>query len=150
MKAFFHDLINYNHHFNQAITTVVDGKTEKVSEKAFQLLSHIINVHQIWNLKIQLGQAPFDPWQVHPKNDLKELDRQNFELSNQLLEAYALTHSIQWSTKNGQVFTNTLQDIFFQIINHSTYHRGQIATEFRQIGLEPLLSDFIYYKMTNG
>ncbi|QLH28398.1 MAG: hypothetical protein HWD63_02710 [Candidatus Parvibacillus calidus] len=39
-----------------------------------------------------------------------------------------------------------MKDIIFHIINHSTYHRGQIAMEFRQSGLEPLNTDYIFYK----
>jgi len=28
-------------------------------------------------------------------------------------------------------------------VNHATYHRGQIATFFRQLGLKPIGTDFI-------
>ena len=31
------------------------------------------------------------------------------------------------------------------LVNHSTYHRAQIALVFRQIGLEAVNTDFITY-----
>lgn len=53
---------------------------------------------------------------------------------------------IDYENTEGRLFTNTLQDMLFHIINHSTNHRGQIAMDFRVNGLEPLASDYIHYK----
>jgi uncharacterized damage-inducible protein DinB len=150
MKPFFKELLQYNHYFNQAVITVLTDNPEKISEKCSKLLSHILNVHQIWNLKIQPGEPSFDSWEVHEIQGLKDIDRKNFEFSNHLLETHELTNVIKYATKNGQFFANNIQDILFQIINHSNYHRAQIATEFRQCGLEPILTDYIYYKMIKG
>jgi uncharacterized damage-inducible protein DinB len=33
----------------------------------------------------------------------------------------------------------------FAQLNHSSYHRGQIATLLRQLGAEPLNTDFLSY-----
>jgi uncharacterized damage-inducible protein DinB len=40
--------------------------------------------------------------------------------------------------------SNLIQTIY-QVIMHSTYHRGQINKEIRKIGGEPPLTDFIYW-----
>jgi uncharacterized damage-inducible protein DinB len=37
----------------------------------------------------------------------------------------------------------TLGETILQVILHSTYHRGQIATRLRELGGEPPLTDFI-------
>jgi uncharacterized damage-inducible protein DinB len=39
----------------------------------------------------------------------------------------------------------TYQDIFQHVINHSTYHRGQINQILRINDIEPVVIDFIYY-----
>jgi uncharacterized damage-inducible protein DinB len=31
------------------------------------------------------------------------------------------------------------------IVNHSTYHRGQLTTLLRQLGAQPCATDFLYY-----
>ena len=67
-----------------------------------------------------------------------------------ILDTIELSQPVQYVTGKGQTFSNSLHEILFQVINHSTYHRGQIATEFRQSGLEPLLTDYIFYKMSNA
>jgi uncharacterized damage-inducible protein DinB len=84
---------------------------------------------------------------MHQIEDLQEIDTKNYEDSILVVDQFELGQTIQYSTKTGQIFNNNVRDILFQVINHSTYHRGQIATEFRQSGLEPLLTGYIYYKM---
>lgn len=53
---------------------------------------------------------------------------------------------IGYKTSKGDAFQNTVKDILFHIINHSTYHRGQIAANCKEYGIEPLMSDYIFYK----
>ena len=146
MKTFFKELFQYNNHFNQKIISVLNENPEKVSEKSIKLLSHILNSHRVWNCKFQPGQLSYSPWDIHPIQDCFEINKKNFEQSTLILDKFELNQIIQYSTSKGQLFNNSVRDILFQVINHSTYHRGQIATEFRQSGLEPLLTDYIYYK----
>ena len=148
MKTFFKELFHYDNHFNQEIISVLTENPDRASEKCIKLLSHILNVHQIWNCKFQPGQLPYGRWEIHQIKDSREIDRKNFEQSIFILDKFELNQTIQYSNSKGQIFNNSVRDILFQVINHSTYHRGQIATEFRQSGLEPLLTDYIYYKMT--
>jgi uncharacterized damage-inducible protein DinB len=44
------------------------------------------------------------------------------------------------------MFSNTIKDILFHMINHSTHHRAQIAMDMRNNKLEPLPLDYIFYK----
>ncbi|MNR31393.1 DinB family protein [compost metagenome] len=65
-----------------------------------------------------------------------------------IIDEFDLDLPINYSLSTGKMFTHSIRDILFQIINHSTYHRGQIATEFRQCNMEPILTDWIVYKMS--
>jgi uncharacterized damage-inducible protein DinB len=31
------------------------------------------------------------------------------------------------------------------VVNHSTYHRGQVAAKLRRLGVEPAATDFIFW-----
>jgi len=146
MKTFFKELFQYNNHFNQKIISVLIENPEKATKKCIELLSHILNAHQIWNCKFQTEQLPYEPWKIHQMKNFSEMDRNNFEHSILILDKFDLSQIIQYKNSKGQTFYNSARDILFQIINHSTYHRAQIATEFRQSGLEPLLTDYICYK----
>ena len=50
------------------------------------------------------------------------------------------------TNSKGETFSNKIKDILFHIINHSTYHRAQIATDLKQNGIEPINTDYIFYK----
>ena len=118
----------------------------KVSEKCLSLQSHTINAHKIWNAKIIPIENIYERWQLHPINNLAKLDNENFHTSMLILEQFDINAIVNYSNSKGQVFDNSVRDILFQIINHSTYHRAQIATEFRLSGVEPLMTDYIFYK----
>ena len=147
MKTFFQELFQYNHHFNREILAVLNKNAASAAEKCTTLFSHMLNAHQIWNGRILADQPPFGSWDIHPIQDLAEIDKKNFEQSMFILDNFELSQIIQYTNSKGKVFNFSIRDVLFQAINHSTYHRGQIATIFRQSGLEPLLTDYIYYKM---
>lgn len=146
MKHFFKELFEYNHHFNHKLFDAFIVNQDKTSEKAVKLYNHVLNAHQIWNNRIDPKQATFGVWELHPIQDLKDIDKTNFEQTLQILDRFDLNERINYSNSKGQTFNNSVRDLFFHVINHSTYHRGQIATEFKQYGLEPLVTDYIFYK----
>jgi len=146
MKQFFKELTEYSHHFNQKLIEVFIDNPDKISEKAEKLYNHILNAHQIWNNRIDPKQAVFGAWELHPVQDLKGIENINYEHTLQILNEYDLKLIINYSNSKGQLFSNSIQDMLFHIINHSTYHRGQIATEFKRQGLEPLVTDYIFFK----
>ena len=146
MKPFFKELFEYSHHFNQQLFDIYTAIPDKTSEKSVQLFNHILNAHQIWNNRIDPKQPTFDVWQIHDTQDLKEIDKANYNQTVKILGAFDLDEIISYSNSKGQAFRRNIRDILFHVINHSTYHRGQIATEFKQHGLEPLVTDYIFYK----
>jgi len=46
----------------------------------------------------------------------------------------------------GEKLANNIKDIVVHVINHSTYHRAQIALLVRQSGGEPAKTDYIVYQ----
>jgi uncharacterized damage-inducible protein DinB len=42
-------------------------------------------------------------------------------------------------------YTNNVETIMIHLVNHSSYHRAQIAILLRQKGMEPVNTDFITY-----
>lgn len=147
MKEFFGELFAYNHHCNQKLVEVFTGNPDKISGKAVKLFNHILNAYQIWNNRIDPQHPIHSSWELHNTQELKSIDQLNYEQSLHILNKLDLNGIINYKTMKGQPLSNSIRDILFHIINHSTYHRTQIATEFRQNGLEPLVSDFVYYKI---
>lgn len=150
MKSFLKELFEYSHHFNQKLADIFNDNADKASERSLTLINHILNSHHIWNSRINQQQASFGVWDMHDLRDLKSLDKTNYEQSLQILDKSDLDKVIGYKTSKGQPFSNSVRDILFHVINHSTYHRGQIAAEFRQNGLEPVVTDYVFYKRSGS
>lgn len=146
MKPFFKELFEYSLHYNQKLADLFVAHANKAPEKALQLYNHILNAHHIWNHRIEGKKPDVGVWELNPLEKLKTMDQANFTQSVQILEKMELEEVIHYSTSKGIPFQSSVREILFHVINHSTYHRGQIAMEFRQQGLEPLATDYIFYK----
>jgi len=146
VKVFFNQLFDYNFYCNKKLIELCSA-TEDIPEKSMELFSHLLNAHQIWNSRI-LGEInKIDVWQIHPVvvwGDIHyENQRSSFDITS---NADDFEKRIDYENSEGRLFTNTLQDILFHIINHSTHHRAQIMMNLRQNNIEPLPLDYVFYK----
>ncbi|GAB2791735.1 hypothetical protein GCM10027275_40730 [Rhabdobacter roseus] len=144
MKSFFKNLFEYNTHSNQALIQRVLELTPP--EKSHRLLSHILNAHHVWNHRMLSQPSTLEIWGVLAPEIMLATDEANHAQTEAILETFYFWEPISYTNSKGEAFRNTVQDILFHIVNHSTYHRAQIATDFREQGLEPLPTDYIFYK----
>jgi uncharacterized damage-inducible protein DinB len=56
-----------------------------------------------------------------------------------------LAHVISYVNLKGETFAYPLRRMLQHVVNHSSYHRGQIATLLRQLGATPLSTDLLLY-----
>lgn len=145
IKDFFKDLFHYNHASNQRLWDTFQTHTGKTSDRALALYSHIVNAHQIWNNRIDKRITAFGVWDLHTLAACRDINQANFEHTLQILDALDLNTIIHF-TMRGKACSKKASDLLFHVINHSTYHRAQIATDFRQSNIEPLNTDFILYE----
>lgn len=146
MKTLFRSLFEYHHSVNQQLWEAMNTHPDKTSEKARRLYNHILNGHQIWNNRIEKREAAFDVWDMHTLQACKDIDKANYVHTMDIIDRFDLHDVIEHPKIKGKPFRKKISEILFHIVNHATYHRGQIATEFRQGGLEPLMTDFIFHE----
>ena len=146
MNSFFKELFSYSYDCNQNLSAIFLEQADKTSEKSVKLFSHLLNAHQIWNNRIDFIERPFAVWEEHPFQSFQKLNQVNFDHTISLLDRFELDEKIIYKNSKNETFSNSVRDILFHIINHSTYHRAQIATEFKQSLIEPMSSDYIFYK----
>jgi len=145
MKEKLIDLFEYTFHFNKEIIKVIAENLGKVDEKTISLINHTLNAQQIWNSRI-LGEQTFEVWQINPFETLEEINQRNFEKSIEIINNFDPDQKINYQNSRGADFENTVFEMLFQVINHSTYHRGQINSLLKQNGIDPILTDYIFYK----
>lgn len=146
MNSFFKQIFEYHHHFNQKLIGEIKNHFNKLPERSFPLFCHVLNAHQIWNARI-LGHVPsVTVHQVNPIDSCSSMDKDNYVNTLKILDTIALDKVITYKTSKGDEYSNTVQDILFHVGNHSTHHKAQIISDFRQSGIAPLVTDYIFYK----
>lgn len=143
---FFKELFEYNCSANKALLKLFQDHEGKISEKSIQLLNHLLNAHQIWNERILDTKNACDVWEIRPLHLLDEINETNHYQTQEILKNLTLDDVKHYKTSKGIDFSNSIRDIVFHIINHSNYHRAQIATDVKQNGIEPINTDYIFYK----
>jgi uncharacterized damage-inducible protein DinB len=56
-----------------------------------------------------------------------------------------LTIPVHYRISSGEDFTNHLEDLLQHLVNHGTYHRGNISAMLRQQGHQGHSTDYIYF-----
>ncbi len=67
------------------------------------------------------------------------------------LTADALLRRIAYINTKGERWEYALRHMLVHVVNHSTYHRGQITTMLRQLGATPVATDLLaFYDDVSG
>jgi uncharacterized damage-inducible protein DinB len=61
------------------------------------------------------------------------------------MDATWLAASCSYKDLKGKAHKTPVGDILVHVMNHGTYHRGQIATCLRERGVDPARTDYIVY-----
>jgi uncharacterized damage-inducible protein DinB len=113
-------------------------------------LGHIVAAEWVW-LRRWRGESPvaMPAWVV--ESGLPELEDHLAAVQSDREDYLAgltdpdLDRAIEYRTLAGKAQVNRLGDMIRHLVNHSTYHRGQVATQLRQLGATPPTTDLIAY-----
>jgi uncharacterized damage-inducible protein DinB len=151
-----HQYGTYNTWANKALALWLGQLSEEKSEQSIEssftsikkTISHIWSAEFLW-LKVLQGESYQDNPAKQFQGSLEEMLNLWLEASSQL-EAYILEQSSEELSKPHSLGADrepvSVEQILQHTLNHSTYHRGQLITMGRQLGLEnPPRTDFIHY-----
>lgn len=119
-------------------------------------LVHILSAEWIWLSRWQ-GHSPTgvpDSWDVSTLDALRarwsEVEQNQRAFLSELTEA-ELGRTISYRNTKGEPFEQTMGQMLRHVVNHSTYHRGQVITLLRQLGAEAPTTDLIlFYREKNS
>lgn len=146
MKKYFIKLYTYNQWANRRVLKAI--VSQKVSdEKVLSLFSHQMAANYLWLHRIKgLDPPPYELWKTYPNDQLADMVE---EVSALWLSFIAETDNfdkvLKYKNYVGDYYENNVEHIMMHLVNHGTYHRGQIALRMRQCGYEPVNTDFITY-----
>jgi uncharacterized damage-inducible protein DinB len=125
---------NMNSSFNSVRDTVV----------------HLYGAEWAWNERFH-GRSPSallsgagfpDLASIGPK--LLEMDQYYIDFVSKQTQQ-DLDRVFHYKSFSGEEFSNPLWQSLHQVSNHATYHRGQVVTMLRQLGVKPVSTDLIMY-----
>jgi uncharacterized damage-inducible protein DinB len=130
-----------------------DAWTQSIASSFTSLRStfaHIAGAEFVW-LQRWMGEknAPVPTWyDAPPASHLREIfaaiDAQRRDFLARLSED-DLQQPLEYNDIKGEACRYLLGDALYHVANHSTYHRGQVVTQLRQLGANPPATDFIVF-----
>lgn len=117
-------------------------------------LAHIMLAEWLW-LERWMGRSPAFPPSDFP--DLASIRARWQKIESDLLNFVStlapadLDRVVEYKNTKGTAFSNPMRQMLQHVVNHGTYHRGQITTMLRQLGATPSATDLIaFYREQAG
>lgn len=146
MKRYFQKLYHYNVWATDRILKCLkrQGVTD---EKILTLMGHILAAQFLWLHRIK-GLPPPNV-KLWGSYTLAQLLVMAEDAGKQWIEYVETTEDfdreLTYTNYINEPYTNNVEMIMIHLVNHSSYHRAQIAMLLRQKGMEPVNTDFITY-----
>jgi uncharacterized damage-inducible protein DinB len=115
-----------------------------------ETFAHIIFAEWIW-LRRWLGESPTGAPSWVASQTVNQLQGTLSEVQSdrsgllERLEDAGLDGLVRFRDTEGDEYTHALGDLMRHVVNHSSYHRGQAATQLRQLGEVPPGTDLVLY-----
>jgi uncharacterized damage-inducible protein DinB len=113
-------------------------------------LAHICGAEWVWHERFQ-GNSPSTLPDLSMLKTVPELRVYWSEQESELLAFVSrlaqtdLDRVMEYRTLKFGVYRNPLWQSMQHVVNHGTYHRGQVTTLLRQLGATPLLTDLMHF-----
>lgn len=143
-----------NHRGLDAAAELTDEQFTKPLGSSFSsvrdTLAHIFGAEWVWLERFQ-GRSPSslpDATQFPTLESLRERwSEHELRLLNFVkgLTPQDLARVMEYKTLKFGVYRNPLWQSMQHLVNHGTYHRGQVTTLLRQLGAQPLSSDLMHF-----
>jgi uncharacterized damage-inducible protein DinB len=131
------------------------GRTEDY-QSCLDLFAHLMICRRLWLYRS--GNAESGPTTIEEifptATERAELDERLQSMADDWrpyldqLDHAELGRRFDYSTTEGDRFTNSVEEILTQLFGHAWHHRGQIMALVRRCGGEPVACDYVYSTRT--
>jgi len=112
--------------------------------------AHIYGAEWVWLERFQ-GRSPSSLPDAAEFQSVASLREKWVELEARLhkfvgsLTQEDLNRILEYKTLKFGLYSNPLWQSMQHVVNHGTYHRGQVTTLLRQLGAQPVLTDLMHF-----
>ncbi len=146
MLNYFETIYRYNEWANERVLDCI--RTQDIrDERIYSWFAHSLVAQLVWLNRILLKPAPgYKLWGTYDLGQLITLMGEANRGWNEFVQSgKSFDPILQYSNNAGDKFSNQISMIMIHVVNHGTYHRGQIAARIRELGYEPVNTDFIMW-----
>jgi uncharacterized damage-inducible protein DinB len=154
----FRDLYAYNAWANDRIFGAVGGLSQGEVARDLgssfpsirETLAHLVSSEWIWLTRWR-GTSPTGIPASWDLSTLEALEGRWRAVDGELrayvdgLSQEDIRRTVVYRNTTGQEFAAPLQQLLRHVVNHSTYHRGQVVTMLRQLGAEGVATDLVQF-----
>ncbi len=119
----------------------------------YETIAHTIGVEKLWFKRMNGVQKPaFEEFNVETAQKAKEaflLLHAEMELYFASLTEETWQEQLPYYNTKGDAFRHSREEMLFTLINHGSYHRGQLTSFLRQFGHSGIAIDYIYFPQEN-
>ena len=120
-----------------------------------ETLVHILGAEWIW-LRRWKGTSPPALLSAAEFQDLDsikarwpEVEGEQMEFVSQITDG-SLKEPLKYVNLKGQAYQYPLGRVMQHLVNHGSYHRGQVTNFLRQLGAQPVATDLLVYFDVDG
>ncbi|MFC7686849.1 DinB family protein [Ureibacillus sp. GCM10028918] len=115
-------------------------------------IGHILAADETWFLRMQEKANDIQIITAKSIRNIEDIERESFvlysDLRNYLLHKN-IESQIDYKNTKGEQFRNSISEMIQHMVNHGTYHRGNVAAMIRQMGYERVATDYLKYVRTS-
>lgn len=150
------ELFNYNYWARdrqlKVCATLTEDKFKHPLGGSFSSLRdtlvHMVAVERLW-LERWRGKTPQSLLRPEEFPTLPSVQQYWYEVEREMREYMSnlneevIEQSVTCVSTRGHTWTYTLWRMMLHLLNHQSYHRGQVTTLLRQLGVQPAKVDFL-------
>jgi uncharacterized damage-inducible protein DinB len=131
MKDFFVGRFEHDYYLTKTCIDFFELNEDCVTPFVKKSICHLLNIHHIWNCRLQHVVPESEPWDQFPVHDLEKLHRNNFLTTIDILETIDSSDKQHTDAIIPRGMDKETQEILFHMLQHANYHRAQIILELR-------------------
>jgi uncharacterized damage-inducible protein DinB len=150
MATQFDQLLQYTVWANDTVLSLLEKYGAEAPASSVRLMSHIVNAQSTWLVRANHVAPVVGIWDEHDLATCRRLNAETLEGFRTVLDSpeFDPRRKVGYKNSAGKAFETTLNDMLLHVFTHGGYHRGQIAMQLRQQGLEPVNTDYIMWVRT--
>jgi uncharacterized damage-inducible protein DinB len=159
MKQLLRSFAAYEYWANQRLLALImdlDSEQQQCEIKSsfpsiYRTCLHIWDASTIWWQRVHQAEQivvpslSFNPSMTDVNNGLLAQNQQWVKWIDSASDE-ALSRQLPYKNMKGEAFVQPVNEILMHLSNHGSYHRGQLVTMLRQLGVENIpATDYIFF-----